>query len=433
MKNLELAPFNTNYDFFKPNYSQSICKVIPSAVAILGGDVPEENMFSKHINEIGQKRIVINFLVDSLGLEQLDRNDPFVNPFCSLLDGTKAFPISSVFPTITSTCLTSYHTGLLPSEHGIVGHRIYFREIGSLVDTLVQGTPVRGQRNILPNIGVRVKKWILSNNPIYHYLPNDTIKIDTIHKGFEGTGLAYFFKGDASSEHYLGVFDLIEQCEIVVNVAKSKKNQCLFFNLYLGQLDAISHSFGPQSEPFRRFLLHFMETLKWLFNRLKQEKLLSECAITLTADHGQVAVDPKKIVNLSKASKSKIWKAVKMIGKSGRLLHFYGAKLENSEEIIGKALEADRGLIAPWDQLKSLLGLVIDENESILKSRFGEWGFLFGQEGEARISAKPNETMIKLGLALRGSHGSLSRNELTVPCIISSGEDFEEVLTAITP
>ncbi|GAG64001.1 unnamed protein product, partial [marine sediment metagenome] len=131
---IELAPLDRKHEFFKPDYRISICQVVPSAVRLL---YPDNEIFQDELGfkKKGEQDIVVNFLVDSMGswqIDQLVNTSELIKGFSSIIDQH----ISSVFPTITSTCIISYHSALKPSQHGVLNHRIYLEELDSIVDTL---------------------------------------------------------------------------------------------------------------------------------------------------------------------------------------------------------------------------------------------------------------------------------------------------------
>jgi len=72
---------------------------------------------------------IVFIVLDSLGLKQFNEYSKLMKPKFE----TNGLALSSVFPTITSTCIASLRFGEMPKVHGIVGQKINFTEIDNIV------------------------------------------------------------------------------------------------------------------------------------------------------------------------------------------------------------------------------------------------------------------------------------------------------------
>ena len=90
---------------------------------------------------------VIVCIVDSLGVQNFQGTK--LAKFIENLDG---ITLSSIFPSITSAAIPSINFGLPPTAHGILGHVIYFKEYGALIDTLRMAGDKTRFRDAIPYI-----------------------------------------------------------------------------------------------------------------------------------------------------------------------------------------------------------------------------------------------------------------------------------------
>jgi hypothetical protein len=129
---LPLKPFQG--ELFLPNFKQNICGVMPTAFELLNLPLPtkstpysylrtkegQKTIFQNVLEVIDTPRHVINVLIDSWGVSNLTS----LTTLSKLFRNLQGFLISSVFPTITSSAVTSWHMGVPPKDHGILGHKL---------------------------------------------------------------------------------------------------------------------------------------------------------------------------------------------------------------------------------------------------------------------------------------------------------------------
>lgn len=165
---LKLTPLPGRIDLFYPDFEQNISQILPSALTLFGKKYPKNKVLLDSLSKkIGWQKIeeseitnIVFIVLDSLGLMQF-------HEYSKLLKAkfeTNGLALSSVFPTITSTCIASLRFGELPKVHGIVGQKINFTEIGNIVDTLTLRT--KKSYFDLHSIGVNVKNWVWCDFPM---------------------------------------------------------------------------------------------------------------------------------------------------------------------------------------------------------------------------------------------------------------------------
>ncbi len=430
----------------QPNFKKSICGVMPTAFELLDLPIPIEasqNSFfliSEGKQSIKQNitdftdtpRHIINILIDSWGVDHLTSS----SNLAKLVTELQGFLISSVFPTITSSAVTSWHLGVPPSTHGILGHKILIQEVGAVVDTLkMQIVTGYGGRDSLIRTGVHPESWLWSS-PLYNELDKyNVLHFELVPQSFAGTGLSHFFLSKTNSIVIGcdGLVDLFATARDLL-IRNNHKNK-LLINIYLSSFDWLAHKFHPQSEESAAYLNQVGDTLKWLLCSTP-DNLLKETVITLSADHGHIDVtqmDP--VLFLKSQQEYMINNLLRAIpGRSGRMAHFYvkygkADQLKSYlEDIIG-----NKGLVISTDQSTSLLN--VNTISEPIKSRIGDILVLLvsGTQFEYESTQKESQTSTSdenylVDYNMKGSHGSLTFNELAVPYIASLGTQMKNVL-----
>ncbi|MFQ6123834.1 MAG: alkaline phosphatase family protein [Candidatus Heimdallarchaeota archaeon] len=442
-----LKKFRKN--LYEPDFEKSICGVMPTAFELLGLSVPAmmaRYSFSKFkegktailkniLNLSDSPRYIINVLIDSWGVGNLSSN--IESDYDKLFFALNGFLISSVFPTITSSAVASWHMGVPPSEHGLLGHKIFFEEIGNVVDTLNLRTVTgQGGRDSLVRVGLRPKKWLWSPSLYNELEQSDVLHIELLSRELARTGLSHFLHSNETSTIVIGCNDLIDifatARELIVRINKRKN---MLMNIYLGEFDWLAHKFGPQSPEGTEGLKHIIDALKWFLFSLPKF-LLKETVLTLSADHGQVDTTRMPPVSFSRSQQEFLIQKMlcSIPGRSGRLTHFY-VKPEKKEDLITyleNVVDA-RGAIISVDDAHSLLN--VNSVSDQIRSRVGDILVLLDPGTQFAFESKSEDSFVSSEIdddladfPMKGSHGSLSFQELVVPCIVSLGTLMKEEL-----
>ncbi len=409
--------------FFRPNYERNVFKIVPTLLEFLGlryknnSSLAESSKFKKLFEESGCFDVskVILFIVDSLGFEQI-KHSTLISRF---LNEGKGFLLSSVFPTITSTVLTSLYTGLPPEKHGILGHKIHVREIGNIVDMLGMSTIDFREQDALCKVGVDVKGFLWSEG-IFDLVEGDFVHISLRDKHIAYSGLSRMITEDRRVA--VGYGNLIDLFSLARRGLKEKEEKKVFMDVYIGLLDDLSHKYGPNSEEYI-LGLHFLEkSLEHFVNKL-DKRMKEETVILICSDHGQVELKEENIVKFSEEDIASVkqWLRIKP-GKSGRVLHFYPIKEHMDdlkvwlEEKIG-----DKGVVLEFkDVAKELFPEISDFGK--VKERIGDLLVVYGKGAESFVEREKEEKVLEI--EFRGSHGSLLLNELVVPVVFTRLDTF---------
>jgi len=206
-------------------------------------------------------RVTVLLVLDGLGWWQLRRHERHA----PLLAGAVGGPISSVAPTTTVAALTSIATGVAPGEHGLIGYRM---ELGGRT--------------------VQMLRWSDSKGDVRAAHPPDLVQpvppflggaVPVVSKAeFEGTG---FTVAHLRGARMLG-WRVASSAPVLVREAVDSGAN--FVYAYYDGVDKVAHERG-----FGSYYDAELRAADRLVGDLLSV-LPSECALVVTADHGQVHV-----------------------------------------------------------------------------------------------------------------------------------------------
>jgi hypothetical protein len=403
---------------FRPNYKRCIHMVLPTALSFLGFRLPPEKYAalsdSKSLRRVMEESScfdaekVVIVVADSVGIRQFQKAD-YLSKVYERFNG---FQLSSVFPTITSTALSSIHFAATPGIHGIFGHKIFFKELGAVVDTLKMSTLSYGARDALVRVGIDVRALAYCSSP-YDLVEEQGIEhVELLEDEIAGTGLSNMIYRKQVAHGFSNLIDAFSTAKHILEQEDSKK---VILNVYTGILDSLSHKYGPYSEEYAVGLRFLEENIERLIQSIRDD-VAEKTTFLFLSDHGQDLLDPKLEVTFSKEEIDKLGNFLRApVGKSGRVLHFYSRE-ERRDELI-KALRekiGDRGYLITFEEaVRSLVGRTVNLETSRL--RLGDVLAILKTGVNAEIKRNREQNMWEE--QFYGSHGSTTLNEITVPLI----------------
>lgn len=360
----------------------------------------------------GLKNIVF-FLVDAFDAKQWETYKPICKALQRFEQDGYLGELDSVFPSSTPVALNTLHTnGLLPAQHGLIDWWLYVEEIDKIIATLPFAAMGSEQRDSLLKIGA--KPSILLDNPTtYEQFEKQGIKTRTfILKNYlQSVYTKVAYKGSELIPH-VDVNDLF--ATLSAELAKPQKKPSYNF-VYWGGLDGAGHEYGPDSSEYKQAAKEYFTALDEF---LAKPNDIKNTLFVISADHGQVNVDPKETIYLDKiAGLLDFFR----ISSNGNQILPWGGKREMflaiKDDKQGETLNLLQGIIGDDAELvesekalkAGLFGHTLVKHPH-LKSRIGD--ILVLPKGNKTVwYHHPNEEPYKL----KGEHGGLSDAELKVP------------------
>jgi hypothetical protein len=263
-------------NFVLPDYQRlSVKNVLPEIGSIFGFGSP---IFPNHyLDDFQDIKKVVLLIFDGLGYNRFLHHIKSHNgAFLEMAKTGTINPITTVFPSTTSTVLTSIFTGLSPAQHQILGYHMFSKKYGLVFDTLDM-RPVygySGQVDLAYDYSQRVKPWlsILERNGVEAYVAT--------RSSIAGSGLSQVIHKDLKLIPYVLDSDMFIQS----SKALEQKNPTLIIMYYSG-IDTLGRRYGPYSEEATFELTSIEHNLRNFVSKLS-EKTKKETLLILTADHG---------------------------------------------------------------------------------------------------------------------------------------------------
>ncbi|MHA1754945.1 MAG: alkaline phosphatase family protein [Candidatus Odinarchaeia archaeon] len=406
-----IKPIKGYSSLYKPNYSRNITQCLPTVYHIFGENIDEKRTFLKDstirkeiisISDFDVENIIF-MVIDSLGFTQ------FLD-YTNILSKSLVFPVSSVFPSITSSAIMSIHTGSFPEEHGILGYKILFDELGVLVNTLKLSTDKAQYRDSLTKVGVDFSKFIWEKSMHFNEY-NKIMDVSLYAHNIAYTGLSTLIN---KIENTIAYGNLIDGISIISKLIKMKKFNKKLIHFYIDEIDYLSHLYGPKSKHVEFSIKLLEEKLLFLKKSISNEEA-KKTLLFIVSDHGQHEVNPEKIVRFSEDEINQLSNLLRSKpGKSGRTLHFYteDSKIEEVKQLLEIKFE-NKGCVFTFNELYETLEIEHINFRENVRNRIGDIIVILTNENTAsykKDNEEEGEELIENELL--GQHGGISFEEL---------------------
>ncbi|MCY0850428.1 alkaline phosphatase family protein [Sulfuracidifex metallicus] len=258
-------------DLLYPDYSKDNIYTLACGISSFLG--VERNCISKM--EVHGKRIAL-VLLDGLGWSTLSK----------VGIPKEARKITTVFPSTTSTVITTLFTAMTPGEHGVLGYNTFVKRMGGIINTLRFTHPSVNQRDsfkdsisfdkVFPNVKGYLKEVDRNSKKTLEIVP----------KGLDGNE---FSKATHENTTETKTFSNLWDALYIFSDALQRDYE--FVYLYIPDVDTMSHKYGPYAEPT-------LSTAKAVFESIYNvAKIYQDRFSTfITADHGHVTVSDSVII-----------------------------------------------------------------------------------------------------------------------------------------
>ena len=364
-----------------PRYGgSSLADVLPSAAAWVGAPG-----FWDLLGMDLESRCVVVLLVDGLGYDALVDNAALA----PVMTAHAPRALDAAIPTTTPTGLASLGTGMPPGRHGIVGAS--FR--------------VEGHHHLLHPLGWQdtpSPRQVQPHQTVFERVARSGIRVGTVSpRAYAQSGLT--IAGLRGGE-YRGADSVGERMAEVESLTSD--GRALVY-VYWPDLDRTGHVHGVDSDAWRAELGHVDALVDAL-----RARLAPDCHLVVTSDHGMVDVEPSHRLDVD--AHDVLRHGVLAMSGEPRCRYLY---------VSPRDVETVR------DTWRSELGdraWVVTRREAVEAGYFGPveegigervgdviaWcrdGWALASRVDERVSA------------LRGQHGSITHDEVSVPLIVMAG------------
>ncbi len=313
--------------------------------------------------------------------------------------------LRTTFPSTTAAAISTFGTGTAPGRTGMLGYTQRNPATGGLANMVSWNEASDPARLATPggpllSRPLPVQPAVLQREPtVFETLTAAGVRVTSIGPSrFAGSGMTLAALRGAQ---YLTAESLEQRVDGVVRALRAPG----LAYLYWGDVDKVGHHHGWHSWQWGDAVEAFDRELARLVRSVPPGTL-----VLVTADHGQIEVDPDDRVDVARAPA--LSAGVDLVGGEPRALHLYAADA---------AAVADR-----WRDVLGERAVVAPRAEAVAAGWFGpvadhvrDWvgDVLVAPRG--LLTIVDSRTQTPPSLTLQGVHGSFTPHEMTVPLVVA--------------
>lgn len=400
---------NLPAEFSPPDYEDGSIANIPATIASLfGASFSGLPPLRNELWELyfGKIRRVVVLLIDSLGwnIFQKEKSNLEWLSKRSSVQGK----ITSIFPSTTVAALTSIWTGVAPSQHGLVGLRLFFPDYAVQAQLLKFSPTFTSLPGALVNAGLKPEDFLQAPGVAQQLaeagIPTHSIK----GRDIVDSALSKMLDRGVHERHgYISSADMFVRLR---QLLESTAGSPLYVNAYWPAIDLICHSYGPEHPSVGA-------ELRAVFGQLKSELVdaLSTAArkdtvLFITGDHGHILAPPQQNIRVNDLPELKDL-LLMLPGGEPRTPYLFSKQGHKAELIRYLHNHMSRELVA-FDTHDALVsGLLGPEPQAPEIS--GRIGDVIAVMREGFILL--NEYELQKVAEMPGRHGGMSAEEMEVP------------------
>ncbi|MBC7092793.1 alkaline phosphatase family protein [Candidatus Bipolaricaulota bacterium] len=268
----------------RPHYERYSLLAVPATVEELFG-LPGDVHGLRDELGLPEAEVVVSVLLDGVGYRRLEglRTEGAVD-LAPFLDGGAYIPLTSVFPTTTTTALATLATGVSPIVHGILGYKLFRPDLGAVVDMIRLATP-GARENAVEKLGLAAEH-LLTTPTLYQRLGLAGIPtVLFLPKYIADSGLSRtLYQGVTRTVPFLTGSDLV----MLLGEALARPGRA-FLAVYWPTTDSLAHMYGPNSPAFAVEVAHAFRILAQVLADSPRHSVF-----LITADHGFQEADPER-------------------------------------------------------------------------------------------------------------------------------------------
>ena len=408
----------------KPDYTgYCLPNVSTTALSLLGVDpgrptLPRDAFGGT--DTAGVENIVL-MLCDGLGYRELARQGGG-GFFGSLAKKGSVRPITTIFPSTTAAALTSVSTGLTPQEHGLPEWFVYMEELGEVIVSLPFTRAGESGRDTL--VGSLDPRALFDGRTIFQRLRESGVRSTSLtSRLLARTAYTTVSRAGSGVVAYNTASDLSVSLRHLV---ERSKGQNLFY-AYWSYVDTLEHIYGPNTEEVAVEASLVSHALQEGFLSKLDRSAAKKTFVILVADHGQINIDPGKTLYMNRWGK--LTKAL-LRSPSGKTIPPWGSardaylwvredRLDETKAYLERRLEGVASVLKTEDAIgEGLFG--INRPSRKFRRRIGNLMILPHGTKTVWYRYRKGES-----LDMRGHHGGLHRDEMTIPLAAARLSDLQ--------
>lgn len=403
----------------QPRYdSYCLSNVTSTILSILGVESKRTKLPSDVLDGVDTDGVenVVLFVFDGLGFNEWRRQSN-EGLFGKLAERGHTVPITSVFPSTTSTALTTLTTGLTPQEHSLIEWFMYLPEADMIIQTL-PFAPMGSSRvpHALSKVDVR---GLVTGDPVFPYLSGEGVGVRSyLSRYIAKSAYSQLMHAGSEVHPYADCSDLA----VMLRKGLERETRRSLHYVYVSSIDTLEHLYGPNSEE------SYIEaaTVSGALRRGVLDSLDASVAartlFVITADHGHVSTSPRETTWLDEGDSKLLRSFAK--GRSGEPILPWGAPRDVYMRVSDDSLE---GVHAYLSERLAGKAMVVKTADAVASG-------IFGINSPTKQFLERTGNLMVLPFAKRttwyhhpgvertelvGQHGGMHTDEMTIPLSIA--------------
>lgn len=348
---------------------------------------------------------IVFILVDGMGLHRYRRaieEEPNLTLASLGRDGYFG-ALTSVLPSTTTAALATLSTGLTPHEHGLMGYKLFLREVDEVAN-MIRFSPVT------KNAAYPRKRFnpvtFFDHVTLYQHLLEVGVTTRVIVKAaYAHSPLSRMFYRGAEVVGHAGTHDAFV---ILRRMLEQRDGSPQLIYLYWDPIDNVSHYVGPDREEVAAEITGLDDALRrHVISKLKAP----DVALVVTADHGHVYTVPQQRLLFN--NEPDLLKMMARPPSGDSRLPYVCSKDGMAEEVRRLLAQRYRGVatVHEVDEVLSAGWFGIGEIHPEARSRIGDTVMTVaaGWKIGYRYNKDEHESI--------GCHGAVDTSEMMVPLV----------------
>jgi predicted AlkP superfamily pyrophosphatase or phosphodiesterase len=284
-----------NEFFRKPLDTYSFAQIPNTLRALLTGDPQEGGLPEKALAHFPRRydKVILLF-VDAFGWRFLQRyydQYPFLG---RIVNEGVISKLTAQFPSTTTAHVTTIHTGLPVGASGLYEWFIYEPTLDEIIAPLLFSYAGDKERNTLQHTPINART-LYPRQTLYQEWQTQGIKSYILqHRDYAFSPFGEVVFDGARVLPYRTISEALVN---LTTLALGEKERAYYFLYYEG-IDTVSHIYGPESPQVAAEIDTFLMALERIIHANLAGKL-KNTLLLITADHGQVEVNPETTVFLN--------------------------------------------------------------------------------------------------------------------------------------
>ncbi len=384
-----------NKEFIQPRYDEGGFAGIPDRI---------KGAFAS-----GNYDAVVLFLIDGFGWRFFERfqDTPFLKRIAKQGQVEK---LISQFPSTTAAHLTTIHTGWNVGQSGVYEWIYYEPQLDALIAPLLFSYAGSYYRNDLSSTGIH-PPLLYPRGLFYPELKKQGVN-PYVFGMREYTPSTYSNVVMAGAD--INPYKTLAEVFVNLGILLEEQTSPAYVHLYFDKIDSLAHSYGPTAPQTEAEIETFLLIMEYYFERIFRGN--KRILFLMTADHGQVEVDPETTIYLNREPRFKGIERFLKTNRRGQLLVPAGSARDMFLYIKDDLLE----------EAQSFLASRLDGKADVMRMETLIENGYFGSEVSSRFRERAGNLVIlpyryesiwwyekdKFEQGFYGHHGGLTPQEM---------------------